>query len=76
MKTNTAMAYIAGIEKRHNMSAEARSCGTHCEIPKAGDVAVGENYPVHEGDGGMAGKGGRGAGQGSKSNKGPSADTY
>lgn len=65
------MAYVAGIERRHNSSAEVRSCGTHCEIPSAGDVGVGEHYPVREGSSGVEGKGGRGKGSDAGSSRGP-----
>lgn len=76
MKPKSAAAYVADIERRHNMSAEIRSCGAHCETPSARDVGPKEQVPVREGDGGMSGKGGRGKGASSRSNMGPSADTY
>lgn len=26
--------YVRGIERRHNMSVEIRSCGDHCKLPE------------------------------------------
>lgn len=76
MNTSSAKAYIAGIEKRHNMSAEHRSCGKHCPPLPAKDVRPGETVPVRDGDGGMSGKGGRGAGQSAKSNYRPGKNDH
>lgn len=53
-----------------------RNCGSSCYTPDVNDVGPGEVVPVRSGDGGMAGKGGRGKGASSKSNYGPSANTY
>lgn len=37
---NSALEYARGIERRHNMSAEVRSLGKHCELPSAGDMGL------------------------------------
>jgi hypothetical protein len=52
----TPLEYVSGIESRHNMSAEARSCGDHCKLP--------EGHPL-SGDGSLpGGAGGRDDGRG------------
>lgn len=53
-----------------------KDCGRSCYNPDVTDTGPGEVVQVRSGDGGMAGKGGRGKGDSSKSNYGPSANTY
>lgn len=50
-------------------------CCAPASIPVT-DVGPGQVVPVRSGDGGMSGKGGRGKGATSRSNMGPSANTY
>jgi hypothetical protein len=63
----TAESYIAGIERRHNMSAEARSKGEHIHgMPDVTECGTG-GCKISGGDA----PGGRKGGRSSGSNKGP-----
>lgn len=76
MNTKTASSYISGLKNPSTKKDKANPCGTGCADIPVNDVGPGEVVPVRQGDGGMAGKGGRGKGASSKSNYGPSADVY
>jgi len=76
MKLKSGLNYVADLERRHNLSAEVRSCGDHCEKLPFTEKDPYENCKVPPRSGaGMSGKGGRGAGQGARSNRGPGAET-